>query len=152
MGFLRCLVYLSALSLALFLLGLILPRRLFSPHAFPFRTFSFESEEFYRKLHIRRWKDKLPDMSRACRFLFPKKICPGMGRENLSRLITETCVAEAVHGAEVFLGFGCVFLWPSGGLICALLYAFGNLPYILIQRYNRPKLLAFSARLLAREK
>lgn len=152
MGFFRCLVYLSALSLGCFLLGLALPRWLFSPVSFPFCSFAFEGETFYKKLHIRRWKDKFPDMSRACRFLFPKRIRPGMKAETLYRLARETCVAEAVHGLEALFGFVCLWLWQGGGFVCALLYAFANLPYILIQRYNRPKLLAYAARLSLRGK
>lgn len=56
-------------------------------------------------------------------------------------MIQETCIAEWVHGLLIVLGFGCIWIWDGmGGWIISVLYALGNLPYILIQRYNRPRL------------
>ena len=35
-----------------------------------------------------------------------------------------------------------LFIWPGvGGIVAALVYIFvGNLPFVIIQRYNRPRL------------
>lgn len=63
-------------------------------------------------------------------------------RENLPLLIQETCIAEFIHTAEGIAGFYCVTIWPGiGGFVMGLLFMLGNLPFIFIQRYNRPKML-----------
>ena len=67
-------------------------------------------------------------------------------------MIQETCIAEWIHELLILIGFGCVFLWKGiGGWIVSLLYALGNLPYIIIQRYNRPKFIGLLKRLQAKE-
>jgi glycosyl-4,4'-diaponeurosporenoate acyltransferase len=67
----------------------------------------------------------------------------------LERMLQETCVAEWIHVLLGLLGFGCLWLWPGwGGMMAALVYFVGNLPFVLVQRYNRPRL----RRLLERTK
>ena len=50
-------------------------------------------------------------------------------------------MAECIHLLLPLAGLYCLRLWPgAGGVIVALLYFLGNLPFVLIQRYNRPRL------------
>jgi len=58
------------------------------------------------------------------------------------RMIQETCVAEFVHLLLIFLGLGVLRLCPDawGVILYALYVLLGNLPFVLIQRYNRPRL------------
>ena len=64
----------------------------------------------------------------------------------------ETCVAELVHDILAILTFGCVWIWPGWGLWLSIAYVLiGHLPYIVIQRYNRPRLARMHALLKARE-
>ena len=65
----------------------------------------------------------------------------------------ETCVAEAVHTASSLLGLLCLRLWPGWGgvIVWAVWFLLGNLPFILIQRYNRPRLLRLRSLLQRRE-
>ena len=69
--------------------------------------------------------------------------------EKMPRMIQETCVAEFIHAANCIAGLYCLKLYPgTGGIIISFLYAFiFNMPYILIQRYNRPRLIALNKRL-----
>ena len=57
-------------------------------------------------------------------------------------MIQETCIAEFVHIVLFVLGFGCVLIWegPGGWMAAAVYNLLGNVPFILIQRYNRPRL------------
>lgn len=68
-------------------------------------------------------------------------------------LVQETCVAEAVHTASILLGLGALWLWPGwGGVVLWLIwFLLANLPFILIQRYNRPRLMRLHALLQRRE-
>lgn len=151
---LNCLLYLAAVSLASFFLGRILPKGWFRSDKFPFRPFHFEQEgRIYQHLGIRKWKDGFPDMSILLPFLMPSKKLPKkLTTAHVELMIQETCVAEWTHGMLCLLGLGCVFLWPAaGGWLLAAIYALGNFPYIVIQRYNRPKLMRLLRRLTAKE-
>lgn len=152
---LRCLIYLALIGASCFVLGRLLPKGMFKADRPPFRLYSWERQgAFYDRLGIRRWKEKLPDMSAILpRLMPPKKLPREMSAPVLERMIQETCVAEWIHGLLCILGFGCVLIWKGvWGWVVSLLYFLGNLPYILIQRYNRPKLIRILQKVQAREK
>ena len=65
------------------------------------------------------------------------------------RLLQETCVAETVHWLLILFSPAFVIFMKRGyGAVFCLLYILGNLPFIVIQRYNRPRLAAIYARQL----
>ncbi len=149
-----CIAYLIIVSIASFFAGRAIPTQHLRIDRRPFRASPFEREgRIYEHIGIRKWKDRVPDMSRLCRCIMPSKQLRD-GRPEADRLdamIAETCVAELVHASLVLLGFGCVCIRPTAvGWILAILYALGNLPYILIQRYNRPRLARLRARVARR--
>lgn len=142
-GFLKCIGYLAISGIAAFLLGRILPRKWFYYDQFPWRMWKLEQEgAIYRKIRIHKWKDTFPDMSRIFPGLMPSKKLPrNIDPAQVQQMIVETCIAEGIHGFLCLAGLGCLFFWKGpGGIWAAVLYGLGNLPYCLIQRYNRPKL------------
>lgn len=148
-------LYILSVSIVVFLLGRVFPRRWLHEQAFPFKSFGFEKNgAIYQKLGIMKWKTKLPDASLIISRLFPKWM-PKKRLENEEKipiLIKETCVAEMTHSAVSLLGFGCVFIWKGiGGWIMSLGFLILNLPFILMQRFNRPRLI-MAAQMLARRK
>ena len=148
-GFWRCALYLAALGVAAHPLGQALPRKWFCAEKAPWRSAPWEKGgRIYLKLGIRKWKDHLPDMSR----LMPDMVRKDLGSDP-AVLVQETCVAEAVHTASSLLGLLCLRLWPGWGgvLVWAVWFLLGNLPFILIQRYNRPRLLRLRSLLQRRE-
>ena len=142
MHLLHCFLYLAATGIFGFLLGRLLPKRWFSAERFPFRSQPWE-EKLYRLLRVKQWQNKLPDMSRIFPKLMPAKRLTPQTMTDLPRMIEETCVAELTHTVLSFLGLAMPFLWRgAGGWIAAAVYiVFGNLTFILVQRYNRPRLL-----------
>lgn len=153
-GFLKCALYLAAIGVALFLIGRVLPKKLFDYDIPPFRIFRFERDDrIYEALHIRKWKEGFPDMSVILPSMIPSKKLPKvLLPAQVDSMIRETCVAEWIHELLCLFGFGCVFLWKGlGGWLMSLLYALGNLPYIFIQRYNRPKFVRLLKKLQAKE-
>ena len=131
------------MGLLSFLIGEMMPRKNFDYRAFPYAAYTWEKHgDIYLKLGINRWKDKVPDMSRYIPHTFRKKIGVMRSPEPVEGLIRETCVAEIVHVVLMLLSPVFLVLLPRGwNWICMLLYdLFGNLPFILIQRYNRPRL------------
>lgn len=144
MGFWRCLAYIALLGVMGFLLGRALPKAWFSYERAPFRALSWEKNgRVYTKLGIGRWQSRVPDMSRLFPKLMPSKSLEKLpDQPGLLLMIQETCVAETVHALLCVLGLYCLRLWRGvGGAVFYLVYAaLGNLPFILIQRYNRPRL------------
>ena len=135
--------------------GQALPRRWFHPEVFPFRPFAWEKGgKIYERLGVRRWKDLLPDMSRIVPGMVKKKASLNRTPEAMALLVRETCVAETVHWALIVCVtplLACAVPGLSGAVI-ALCYAMGNLLFVIIQRYNRPRLAAIQKRLEMRRK
>lgn len=141
--YLNCLIYLLFYGLMMFFVGRILPKKWFDASKFPYRQTDFEKKYEKHKNKIRRWKLRLPDMSRIFPQLIPsKRIDHKPDAEMFEEMITETCIAEFIHTVNMFLGFSCLLVndgtpgWVMG-FANALL---GNLPFIIIQRFNRPRL------------
>ena len=139
--FIICLCYAAGLGVLSFFLGRLLPKRWLHPDKFPFRTYAWE-DKLWKTLQIRKWQAKVPDMSRLFKKLMPEKKLTQKTAQDLPLMIQETCVAELTHGLLCFAGLALLKIWRGpGGVILTVIYiVFGNLPFLLIQRYNRPRL------------
>ena len=129
--------------------GQSLPRKWFHADKFPYKSFRWEQEgRIYRHIGVHKWQDKLPDLSRVAHNMVPKRMKDGMTVEDVRTLIAEECVAEHVHTVLCIVFLYVAKFWESGTwffLWC--IYTVGNLPFIIIQRYNRPKLVRILKRL-----
>lgn len=151
MNFLKCALYLAAVGILSFLLGRLLPKGWINGEAFPFRTYAAE-DRFYCFCRVRLWQNKVPDMSRIFPSLMPPKNLSGSYKERLPDMIRETCVAELTHLLLAILGFRCMEIWQgSAGVVLSVLFCVGNLPFVMIQRYNRPRLIRLAKWVAARE-
>lgn len=133
-------------------LGEALPRRWFHWDRFPYRAFSWEEEgRFYERLGIRKWKGLLPDKSKHTKKTFTKTMVGHTDPAQLTRFLQETCVAELVHWCLMLLAVYMYFHVPTVfGAIVSALYGLSNVPFIMIQRYNRPRLRRLLSRSRAR--
>lgn len=107
-----------------------------------FRPFPFESERFYRDfIHINKWKHLLPDGAALRKNGFSKKHMAQTDPAYLKRFISETKRAELIHLFSIIplwvFGFWMKPIWVLYLLLFSTLI---NLPCILAQRYNRPRL------------
>lgn len=108
----------------------------------------FETATRYRHwLRINRWKDKVPEAGG----LFPggvsKRQLPAYDDDGLRLFVRETRRAELGHWWALFCG--PLFVLWNPPLAAVLLVGYGvlaNLPFILIQRYNRIRTLALIER------
>ncbi len=143
MDFLHCFIYLAIIGTITFYVGRILPKSWFNSGSFPYRSFDWENGgKIYDKIKIKKWQNKLPDMSRIFKKLMPAKKMVSTKRERIELMVKETCIAEAAHLALMIMGFGCISIWEGkGGVIVSIIYFIVNIPFVLIQRYNRPRLL-----------
>lgn len=100
-----------------------------------FRPRKWESA-FYKKLHIRNWKGKLPTYA-------PSQF--SLENQTLYRVIQNMCGAELVHEIIMVLSFLPMLTVPVFGsffvfLITSLLAALYDSIFVMAQRYNRPRL------------
>lgn len=142
MNLLHCVLYLALIGALGFLVGRMIPPDWVDPERGLWCCFSFEQQgRIYEKLEIRRWQKKVPDMSRLLPRVMPPKRLAGRDLQCLPEMVRETCVAELIHWLLCLGGLYCLRLWRGvGGAVIAVLNICGNLPFILIQRYNRPRL------------
>lgn len=138
-------VYIVIVAIFGFVLGRILPNDWFDPTSFPFRSFVIEKNgKIYNALKIRKWINIVPDLSKIFIKIMPaKKIDNDFSSEHILLLIRESCMAEFIHVLSCFLGIPIMLIYKKvGGFVLYLLFIMiGNIPYILIQRYIRPRLM-----------
>ena len=149
--FFRCIFIGAMIGPVAFFLGQLLPRQNFDYMSPPYTPFKWEKGgRIYQRIGIQHWKDVVPDMSRYSETLVRKKLGTFRNPEYLDGIIRETCVAELVHYMLMLLSpIYLVFMDGYPGYIWAAVYCILNLPFVLIQRYNRPRLVELRQRLLA---
>ncbi len=125
------------------LLCLLLPDRCFSPDSFFYRAHRFENNGrlYERIFRVSRWKRFLPDGGAALdRKGYRKKKMTDFSEENLRRFRIESARGEATHWLAIFPFWVFGFFVPPQIVWLMLLYALAvNLPCIVTQRYNRPR-------------
>ena len=124
-------------------LGAKLPARLFARDGGIFRTHPWEQDgAIYLKLFkIKKWKSKLPDAGNAFGQNARKHQLTSTDPAYLEQFILETRRAEWTHWMQIFPApvFFLFNDWRIG--IFMIVYALCvNLPCMMTQRYNRPRL------------
>lgn len=149
MGMILAILYIALLGILAHVVGEALPRRWFHFDRGLYRCQDWEREgAVYERLSVQRWKLRLPDMSRHAPDMVKKQLAGRPTAASLECLLQETCVAESVHWALLTCSVGLLILLPDvPGIVAALLYALSHVPFILIQRYNRPRLARLYRRL-----
>lgn len=139
----------TTLGMFAFFAGRFIPKSWIHADDFPFKTCGFEKNgRLYDKLGVRKWQSKVLDMSKLFPKFIPKKKLDGDVKSAMPLMIKETCIAELVHWLLILPGFYCLNLWEgTGGIVIVILYELGNIPYIIIQRYNRPRFIAMQKRM-----
>ncbi len=124
-------------------LGAKIPTHFFTEDAGIFRTRSWEQEGaiYQRYFHIKSWKPRLPDWGNAFGQNASKQKIASTDPHYLERFILETRRAEWTHWLQIF-PVPIFFLfndWRIGTFM--IFYSFSvNLPCMMAQRFNRPRL------------
>ncbi len=111
------------------------------------RGFEAGGRWYRRRLHIDRWKDRLPEAGDLFRGGVSKRHVPAYDVTGLRLFARETRRAELAHWWA--LCCGPLFLLWNPPLAAVLLIGYGaavNLPFIAIQRYNRLRIHALPPR------
>lgn len=125
-----------------------LPITIFHFNSWLFRVRNWEKDGYFyqRWFSVKRWKNSLPELSDFLSFLFSKKQMKQYSTDYLYRFALETCRAELVHWCIIISSL-LFTQWNHTG-ISLFIFVFAvlcNLPYIIIQRYNRPRILSIIA-------
>lgn len=147
MNLLNCVLYIIITGIVIFFIGRIFPRKLIKENKFPFKSFKWEKEgKIYDRIKIKQWKTRLPDASLIIGRFFPKflpkKRIEGAKKAKVAVLVKESCIAESTHFLSALAGLFCIKIWRFWGVIVSIIWALWNMLFILIQRYNRPRLIA----------
>lgn len=115
------------------------------------RAFERDGRFYRRRLRIHRWKDRLPEAGALFAGGVSKRQLPSADTAGLEQFVRETRRAELGH----WWAMACspLFVLWNPPLPAALLMGYGvlvNLPFILIQRYNRFRTQAILERLSRR--
>lgn len=137
--------------LLLALVCLRLPDSLFDPSRFLWRAHQWEQEgRFYETVfHVRGWKHLLPDGGGVWKNRsYKKRNLTDYSEENLHRFLIETARGELTHWLGIFPFWVFGLFAPPFVVWIMLLYALAvNLPCIVAQRYNRPRVAVLMKRM-----
>ena len=118
------------------LVGTVIPLCVKNPMKYPwFQPKPFEPK-LYRFLKVKQWKDRMPTYDPASFSL----------KENtLEQVVENCCVSEAVHEGIILLSFVPLLFAVWWGafpvfLITSLVAAGVDCCFVIMQRYNRPRL------------
>lgn len=146
----NCLIF-AIMSLTITFISLILPSTLYYYDRWLYRLRKWErnGRVYQDWLKIRSWKDKVPELSDFLPFIYPKKEMPAFDESTFALYLRESCKAEFAHWC-IILSTGLFFLWSSVTITTAmfLIASVLNLPFIIIQRYNRPRIILLMKRKL----
>lgn len=115
------------------------------------RGFEAGGHWYRRRLRIHRWKDKVPEAGAVFDGGISKRQLPATDTEGLAVFVRETRRAELGHWWA--LACSPLFVLWNPPLAATLLVTYGvlaNLPFILIQRYNRSRTQSVLSRLARR--
>ena len=127
---------------------------MYNPDKKIYKTYKWEAK-FYSKIKIITWKDKIPELGVLAGFVKTK--VESDNPDYLYKFAKETVYAEIMHIISAIMGFIIMvippynlmfnFAFPVAFVNCIL-----NVLPILVQRYNRPRLLRMYYRELKRKK
>jgi glycosyl-4,4'-diaponeurosporenoate acyltransferase len=131
-------------SIVITLLSNRMPDGLYSSRNWILREREWEKKgEIYQQiLKVKLWKKFLPELSDFAKGVFPKKTIKEFSKDYLQKFLFESRKSEVTHWCIIFSAV-LFYLWNdfnSASLILAIA-AVLNLPYIIIQRYNRPRIM-----------
>lgn len=132
------------LSLVNTLISIKLPISLFHSGSWLYRERSWERKgQIYQDyFRVKKWKNQLPELSDFLTFLFSKKKMVKLDPDYLYIFVLETCRAELAHWCIIWSMLAFTLWRGTNSSVLVFFIAVAlNLPYVIIQRYNRPRVL-----------
>lgn len=135
-------IFWSVAQLTIAQAGTRIPQSFFIKHAHWFNTFAWEKRGkiWQQWFKVHRWKSLIPEGHRLNQNIYDKSQLHQLNQLQIERLIIEMRRAEFIHWISMIPVL--FFIKSSNFLkIINIFYAvLANLPIIIAQRYNRPRL------------
>ena len=131
-------------SIIVTLISTKLPDRYYNYRNWIYKERKLEKNvEFYQQMFkVKRWKKHMPEIADFINSVFSKKSIKEFDNAYIEKYLLESCRAEFAHWCIIFSSV--MFLFYAG--TAAFIYMFLisvliDVPFIIIQRYNRPRIL-----------
>ena len=138
------LIFLLFIDALVAILVRFLPKKLVNPFNKIYNVHKWESK-LYVRLGIRKWKDLISESGKALTGFGKRQVENIKDNEYLYKFMEETVYAEVLHLISAFLGFLVVIvnikLWLIVGIPLAIFNLILQILPVMVQRYNRPKLM-----------
>lgn len=126
-----------------------LPKKVFNPFLKVYNVGKNE-RKFYEKIGIRKWKDRIPEAGQIFADFSKTEVADMTNNEYVKKFMSETIYAEIMHWLSMLFSFLIIFIDLRLALTVGLPLVIGNmilnLMPVLVQRYNRPKLMVLYER------
>lgn len=119
----------------------------FTPHSFSYKSLWFREKSFektlYKMLRVKKWKGKMPSYN-------PSSY---MTRDNdLDNIVNTMCRNEVIHEVNALLSFVPILFSLAFGtivvfVITSIIACCVDLIFVVMQRYNRPRLVRLIERM-----
>ncbi len=123
-------------------LGTRIPDKYFRQKHIIFKSFNFEKHgKFWKKwFYVRKWKHKILDGHKLNRNIYDQRHLMTINIDEIEKMIIETKRAELIHWISILP----VIIFNKGPRVVKYINIFyamiANVPIIIVQRYNRPRL------------
>ncbi|MEO0272275.1 MAG: hypothetical protein ABIM30_04200 [candidate division WOR-3 bacterium] len=108
------------------------------------KPWEFDGRLYTTIFGIKKWKDKVPECGEFFKFnpFNKKKLAKGKDIAYIQRFILETCRAELTHLIPILM-YPVSLLWNDypASLYVLIFILLTNFPFLIIQRYNRIRLM-----------
>lgn len=131
-------------SLVCWIVIRLLPKKWFDGSAKVYRVSKSETK-FLTNIKIKSWKDKIPNLAKIMYRNALENVDP-KDTTFIKKLISESCYAESLHIACIITAVIALFctittkLFLTMTLPIAVVFVIYNIPSILVQRFNRPRM------------
>lgn len=139
---LYCTIFWFITHMSISIVGTFMPNNFFIKHKRLFNTYQWErGGQFWQQyFKVKKWKDYLPDGSKLNPKITNKKqLAKFNDKTKIKQLIIETRRAEFIHALCILPGVVFYKQRPLIKYINFLYPVIANAPFIIVQRYNRPK-------------
>lgn len=132
------------ISVIITFLSVLLPKYYYNYKMWLYRERKWEhgGKLYESKFKVKKWKVCLPELADFIKFIFPKKFIKEFSTDYMSKYLMESCRAELTHWCIIFSTVVFLIFENTETFIYMFFIAFiANIPFIIIQRYNRPRIL-----------
>ncbi len=123
---------------------LAIPKKWINPFSKFFKVHNWE-QKLYVALDIRKWKDKIPELGKTLENFDKSKVHDPHNNEYVMKFMCATINGELMHALSAIFGVLVIFidlqLFFVVGLPLLICNTIINVLPVMVQRYNRPKLI-----------